>query len=200
MHTDSLLGDDTRPRCRQCERLGEKCHRSGGRLKFRPGSSAKYDTTFGKDQTWLSQTKICKSVTALPFSIIWLRRRPCVCIPYYNTHSLPTRSAKIQFVDQGPELENFYSHDDPDSQQNSLRNATSDSLDSSDASLQQSYTSSTVHTSLSPEKRSPVNYHQNLSGLPILSPTSTLSNSNNSRSPLKRSLPDDLLASIHRDV
>lgn len=37
-----------------------------------------------------------------------------------------------------------------------------------------------------------MSYQQNFSGLPILSPTSTLSNGNNPRSPLKRSLPDDI--------
>ncbi|RMD42973.1 hypothetical protein DV735_g2162, partial [Chaetothyriales sp. CBS 134920] len=50
-------------------------------LKFRHGSKAKYDTIFGKDQPWLSQT----------------------------------RNGRIQFVDQGPELENFYSQTNGDS-------------------------------------------------------------------------------------
>ncbi|EXJ83518.1 hypothetical protein A1O1_07141 [Capronia coronata CBS 617.96] len=71
-------GDDNYPRCRQCERLGGKCRRAKGKLKFRHGSSARYDATFSKDQTWLEQTK----------------------------------NAKFQFVDQGPELENYYSQDD----------------------------------------------------------------------------------------
>lgn len=55
--TDSNAGDDTRPKCKQCERLGQKCRRGKGKLKFRHGSSARYDATFAKDQTWLEQTK-----------------------------------------------------------------------------------------------------------------------------------------------
>ncbi|KIX07884.1 uncharacterized protein Z518_02538 [Rhinocladiella mackenziei CBS 650.93] len=73
-----LKCDDNHPKCKQCERLGEKCRRGKGKLKFRHGSSARYDATFSKDQTWLEQTK----------------------------------NAKFQFVDQGPELENYYSQDD----------------------------------------------------------------------------------------
>ncbi|KIW70095.1 hypothetical protein PV04_02401 [Phialophora macrospora] len=73
-----LKCDDSYPKCKQCERLGEKCRRGKGKLKFRVGSSAKYDAAFSKDQTWLEQTK----------------------------------NAKFQFVDQGPELENYYSQDD----------------------------------------------------------------------------------------
>ncbi|KAL2432635.1 hypothetical protein ABEF95_014193 [Exophiala dermatitidis] len=73
-----LKCDDTFPRCKQCERLGGKCRRAKGKIKFRHGSSARYDATFSKDQPWLEQTK----------------------------------NAKFQFVDQGPELENYYSQDD----------------------------------------------------------------------------------------
>ncbi|KAK4944891.1 hypothetical protein LTR10_015810 [Elasticomyces elasticus] len=73
-----LKCDDNYPKCKQCERLGGRCRRGKGKLKFRHGSSARYDATFAKDQTWLDQTK----------------------------------NAKFQFVDQGPELENYYSQDD----------------------------------------------------------------------------------------
>ncbi|KAH0837510.1 putative arca-like protein [Fonsecaea pedrosoi] len=73
-----LKCDDNYPKCKQCERLGERCRRGKGKLKFRVGSSARYDASFSKDQTWLEQTK----------------------------------NAKFQFVDQGPELENYYSQDD----------------------------------------------------------------------------------------
>lgn len=69
---------DDNPKCKQCERLGGTCRRGKGRLRFRYGSSARYDANFSKDQTWLEQTK----------------------------------NAKFQFVDQGPELENYYSQDD----------------------------------------------------------------------------------------
>ena len=55
-------GDDNYPKCRQCERLGERCRRGKGKLKFRVGSSAKYDAAFAKDQTWLEQTKNGKLV------------------------------------------------------------------------------------------------------------------------------------------
>lgn len=65
--TDRSLGDDSRPKCKQCERLGQKCRRGKGKLKFRHGSSARYDTSFAKDQTWLEQTKSGKScVTRIP--------------------------------------------------------------------------------------------------------------------------------------
>ncbi|KAK6387103.1 hypothetical protein LTS17_000369 [Exophiala oligosperma] len=73
----TIVGDDN-PRCKQCERLGGRCRRGRGKLKFRHGSSARYDENFPGTQTWLAQTK----------------------------------NAKFQFVDQGPELENYYSQDD----------------------------------------------------------------------------------------
>ena len=58
----TLPGDDSYPKCKQCERLGERCRRGKGKLKFRVGSSAKYDAAFSKDQTWLDQTKNGKFV------------------------------------------------------------------------------------------------------------------------------------------
>ncbi|OQV05965.1 Fungal Zn2-Cys6 binuclear cluster domain-containing protein [Cladophialophora immunda] len=73
-----LKCDNNFPKCKQCERSGERCRRGNGKLKFRVGSSARYDASFSKDQTWLEQTK----------------------------------NAKFQFIDQGPELENYYSQDD----------------------------------------------------------------------------------------
>jgi hypothetical protein len=54
---DRPQGDDTRPQCKHCQRLNKDCIRSSGKIKFRPGSSAKYDSSFGKHQTWLSQKR-----------------------------------------------------------------------------------------------------------------------------------------------
>jgi hypothetical protein len=108
-----------------------------------------------------------------------------------DTYSLSIRPAKIQFVDQGPELENFYSHDDDgDVLEAAPRHDAREGSEATDHSLKRSQTLSTVHTSLSPETRSPVERNPNYPGLTILSPRSTL-NSSNPRSPLKRALPDD---------
>lgn len=108
-----------------------------------------------------------------------------------NTYLLPIRQAKIQFVDQGPELENFYSLDDSDILSDAPRDGLTDSLDHPDHSLRRSQTASTIHDSLSPDNSSPVEHHYSSSSLPILSPTSTLNSGSNPRSPLKRPLPDD---------
>ena len=112
-----------------------------------------------------------------------------------TTYSLSIRPAKIQFVDQGPELENFYSLDDADTISDAPKDTTRDSLDASDLSLKRSQTSSTIQTSLSTETRSPVDHSYNFSSLPILSPTSTLNSGSNPRSPLKRVLPDEAFGS-----
>jgi hypothetical protein len=50
-----LKCDDGNP-CKKCEKIGAECERQTG-AKFRSGSSAKYDRSFKKDQTWLGQTK-----------------------------------------------------------------------------------------------------------------------------------------------
>ena len=103
-------------------------------------------------------------------------------------------SAKIQFVDQGPELENFYSQDDGEPLRDVPKDPARDSLAASESSFKRTYTSSTLNTSHSPEIRSPVDRSHHFSRLPILSPTSTLNGGSNPRSPLKRSLPDDAFA------
>lgn len=50
-----LKCDDRNP-CNKCEKIGHECERHTG-AKFRSGSSAKYDKSFKRDQTWLGQTK-----------------------------------------------------------------------------------------------------------------------------------------------
>ena len=111
-----------------------------------------------------------------------------------NTYLLSVRQAKIQFVDQGPELENFYSLDDSDILSDGPRDGLRDSLGASDPLLRRSQIASTIHTSLSPKTSPPVEPHYNFSSLPILSPTSTLDGGSNPRSPLKRVLVDDAFA------
>ena len=107
-----------------------------------------------------------------------------------NTYLLSIRPAKIQFVDQGPELENFYSQDDLDTFSDSLKDPQRD-LDVSELSLRRSQTASTNRTSPSPVTKSPVDQYYHYSSRPVLSPTSTLNSGSNPRSPLKRALPDD---------
>lgn len=51
------IGDDGRPTCSQCERTGQKCHRTKDKRSFRVGSSAQYEKKFAKDQVWLGFTK-----------------------------------------------------------------------------------------------------------------------------------------------
>jgi hypothetical protein len=82
---------------------------------------------------------------------------------------------------------------------NGVRFAKIEHVDGSSAPLKPSYTSSTTHTSLSPESDSPESYHQTFQGvLTLSSPTSTVSNNTSSLSPLKRALPDELFCSSVR--
>jgi hypothetical protein len=84
-------------------------------------------------------------------------------------------------------------------QANGARFATIENVDNSTAPLKRSYTSSTTHTSLSPETNSPESYHQSLHGLlTSSSPTSTVSNHTHSLSPLKRPCSDELYYSTVR--
>lgn len=50
-----LKCDEGKP-CKKCEKSGQDCQRQTG-AKFRNGSSAKYDKSFKKDQTWLGHAK-----------------------------------------------------------------------------------------------------------------------------------------------
>ena len=69
--------DTDRPRCKPCARAGNECVRVSTRIKFKTGSSGRYDSRFGKEQPWLTRSK----------------------------------HARIHFVDQTPELENYYATD-----------------------------------------------------------------------------------------
>jgi hypothetical protein len=121
--------------------------------------------------------------------------------PTTDTYLLAIRPAKIQFVDQGPELENFYAQDEDYILGDVPRDPALDSLDDTESSLKRSLTSSTIRTSLSPDTRLPVDRNHQFSILPILSPTSTLHSGSNPRSPLKRGLPDDSFGpTAHRRV
>ena len=97
------------------------------------------------------------------------------------------RVAKIQFVDQGPELENFYSHDDADSFKDAARYSDA-SVDLDGATLKRVDTTSTIKTSPTPHHFSPVERSKTTSDLNLLSPTSTV---DSFRSSLKRPPPED---------
>ncbi|MCJ1304012.1 hypothetical protein MMC08_006824, partial [Hypocenomyce scalaris] len=47
-------GDEARPICGRCKRSGDECLRAVSKLRFRHGSSARYDSDFADDQIWLS--------------------------------------------------------------------------------------------------------------------------------------------------
>ncbi|RMZ81900.1 hypothetical protein DV738_g1957, partial [Chaetothyriales sp. CBS 135597] len=90
-----------------------KCTRNGGKLKFRHGSKAKYDTIFGKDQPWLLSQ---------------------------------TRNGRIQFVDQGPELENFYSPNIGESSKETANHPESAEITQDEATPTETEDLSTVHS------------------------------------------------------
>ncbi|KAE8365016.1 hypothetical protein BDV27DRAFT_157314 [Aspergillus caelatus] len=46
-------GDDQSETCRACQKTGDVCERTASKIRFRHGSSAKYDSLFGNDQVWL---------------------------------------------------------------------------------------------------------------------------------------------------
>ncbi|KAL2013704.1 hypothetical protein VTN00DRAFT_1229 [Thermoascus crustaceus] len=48
--------DSIKPKCLRCQRSGRECVRRSSRLRFRHGSSARYDHEFSKDQVWLSSS------------------------------------------------------------------------------------------------------------------------------------------------
>ncbi|OBT96568.2 hypothetical protein VE01_05322 [Pseudogymnoascus verrucosus] len=70
--------DDNDSTCKLCRRLNAPCVRNKDKLKFRHGSTARYDAAFKTDQPWFTQSS--------------------------NT--------KLQFVDERPELENYYAQED----------------------------------------------------------------------------------------
>ncbi|OBT81366.1 hypothetical protein VE02_10173 [Pseudogymnoascus sp. 03VT05] len=70
--------DDNDSTCKLCHRLNTLCVRNKDKLKFRHGSTARYDAAFKTDQPWFKQSS--------------------------NT--------KLQFVDERPELENYYARED----------------------------------------------------------------------------------------
>jgi len=49
-----LLGDDSGTTCQRCLKAGQECVRHPRRVKFRHGSTAKYDSEFSRDQIWVN--------------------------------------------------------------------------------------------------------------------------------------------------
>ncbi|KAE8163285.1 hypothetical protein BDV40DRAFT_311860 [Aspergillus tamarii] len=52
--------DDESETCRACQKTGNVCERTASKIRFRHGSSAKYDSSFGNDQVWLRTNKRSK--------------------------------------------------------------------------------------------------------------------------------------------
>ena len=89
-------------------------------------------------------------------------------------------------MDQGPELENFYS--DADSFKDAARYSEDTSVDLDGATLRRLDTTSTIHTSPTSHPDSPEQRSKTSSDINFLSPTNTF---DSSRSPLKRPPPED---------
>lgn len=94
-------------------------------------------------------------------------------------------------MDQGPELENFYSNDDADSFQDAARNSeysNQTSVDVGRTTLSRVDTTSTIHTVGYRNPSSPTDRSRTVSDLSILSPASTV---DSSRSSTKRPHPQE---------
>lgn len=99
-------GDDGRPTCSQCERTGQKCHRTKDKRSFRVGSSAQYEKKFSKDQVWLNFTKNGRpcheslSKRSAPKAAHKLRRISFVSLRI--TYQLDLSSPRVCFGPIGP--------------------------------------------------------------------------------------------------
>lgn len=101
-------------------------------------------------------------------------------------------SAKYQFLDEGPGLEDYYSNDDLNGFRESTRDSLSDSATPEEPPLltRAPNSSTTTNSPLSRHQVSPTGTENALSNLAVLSPTDNIG-SHNLHSPLKRNFTGD---------